>query len=417
METFSYIAINKQGQEIRSSIDASTRLDALESLRKKGLTVVDLFGMGHEDGDMVPRLKIGGPETKARRRIFSPGKVKMGDLSIFCRQLAISVNAGVPLRDALDAIGQELEQPVLKMAVLDIVSQLNDGKNFSEAVASHPRIFSIMFCGLIKVAEESGKLPSTLQQLAEYMERTDKLQRRIKAIAAYPMFIGGFFVVVSLIMAFFILPQFTDVFGSLGAELPLFSKTVFNANAFLVKHIFEIFTVGVVLVVVLVSYARTSAGALRKDQLKLALPYVGELSKKYALARFCRSLAIMVSGGVPISTALKICSEATGNQVLERTVLDVRERILTGHGIANSLAQSGIFPGLIVRMVSVGEDSGQLPEVLERVSDLYEDQVEVSIMTSMALFEPVIICVFGAFVLTIILAIYMPMFTISSGMH
>ncbi len=417
MEIFSYIAINKQGQEIRSSIDASTRLDALESLRKKGLTVVDLFGMGHEGGDTVPRLKIGGSENKARRRIFSPGKVKIGDLSIFCRQLAISVNAGVPLRDALDAIGQELEQPVLKMAVLDIVSQLNDGKNFSEAVASHPRIFSIMFCGLIKVAEESGKLPSTLQQLAEYMERTDKLQRRIKAIAAYPMFIGGFFVVVSLIMAFFILPQFTDVFGSLGAELPLFSKTVFDANAFLVKHVLEILTVVVVLVVVLVSYGRTPAGALHKDQLKLALPYVGDLSKKYALARFCRSLAIMVNGGVPISTALEICSEATGNQVLERTVLNVRERILTGHGIANSLAQSGIFPGLIVRMVSVGEDSGQLPEVLERVSDLYEDQVEVSIMTSMALFEPVIICVFGAFVLTIILAIYMPMFTVSSGMH
>ncbi len=417
MEIFSYIAINKQGQEIRSSIDASTRLDALESLRKKGLTVVDLFGMGHEAGDTVPRLKIGGSENKARRRIFSPGKVKIGDLSIFCRQLAISVNAGVPLRDALDAIGQELEQPVLKMAVLDIVSQLNDGKNFSEAVASHPRIFSIMFCGLIKVAEESGKLPSTLQQLAEYMERTDKLQRRIKAIAAYPMFIGGFFVEVSLIMAFFILPQFTDVFGSLGAELPLFSKTVFDANAFLVKHVLEILTVVVVLVVVLVSYGRTPAGALHKDQLKLALPYVGDLSKKYALARFCRSLAIMVNGGVPISTALEICSEATGNQVLERTVLNVRERILTGHGIANSLAQSGIFPGLIVRMVSVGEDSGQLPEVLERVSDLYEDQVEVSIMTSMALFEPVIICVFGAFVLTIILAIYMPMFTVSSGMH
>mgnify|MGYP000406659555 CR=1 FL=1 len=138
---------------------------------------------------------------------------------------------------------------------------------------------------------------------------------------------------------------------------------------------------------------------------------------KYVLARFCRSLAIMVNSGVAISTALEICSEATGNQVLERTVLDVRDRILTGHGIADSLAQSGVFPGLVVRMVSVGEDSGQLPEVLEKVADLYEDQVEISIMTTMALFEPVIICVFGAFVLVIVLAIYMPIFTVSSSVR
>ncbi len=417
MGMFSYIAKNKEGQEIRSSVEASSRLEALEVLRKKGLTVVDLFGIEHENAGAAPKSAPVKAEKKAKRKAFSSGKVKMGDLAIFCRQLAISVNAGVPLRDALDTIGQDLEQPALQKAVLEMVGQLNDGKSFSQAVASHPKIFNVMFCGLAKVAEEAGKLPQTLQQLADYLERTDKLQRRIKAMSAYPMFIAGFFVVVCLIMTLFILPQFTDIFGGFGAELPIFTTIVFSVNNFFVNHIIEIFVIVLVVSTALIIYGRTPAGGYRKDKIKLALPYVGDLALKYVLARFCRSLAIMVHSGVPISTALEICAEATGNRVLERTVLDVRDRILTGHGIADSLAQSGVFPGLIVRMVSVGEDSGQLPEVLEKVADLYEDQVEVSIMTTMALFEPVIICVFGAFVLIIVLAIYMPIFTVSSNVH
>ena len=419
MATFSYIAKNNEGQEIRSNLDASSRLEALENLRKKGLTVVDLYAVESKK----PEIKIQQQQEKNQAKkkekkpsIFAP-RVKMGDLAIFCRQLAISVNAGVPLRDALDTIGQEVEQPALRIALKDIVAQLNDGKNFSEAVESHPKIFNVMFCGLIKVAEESGKLPSTLKQLADYLERTDKLQRRIKAMSAYPSFIGVFFIVVCLIMSLFILPQFTDIFGGLGAELPVFTTIVFSINGFVVDNIWALFIGTIIIITAVKLYINTEKGAYRKDRIKLATPYVGDLLKKYVLARFCRSLSIMVHSGVPISTALGICAEATGNRVLQNTVLAVRERILVGHRIAESLAESGVFPGLVVRMVNVGEDSGQLPEVMEKVADLYEDQVEVSIMTTMALFEPVIICVFGAFVLTIVLAIYLPIFSVSSSVR
>jgi type II secretory pathway component PulF len=158
MGMFSYIAKNKEGQEIRSSIEAGTRLEALEALRKKGLTVVDLFGIEHEKAGAAPKETVVKPEKKSKRKSFQSAKVRMGDLAIFCRQLAISVNAGVPLRDALDTIGQELEHPRLQAAVMDMVGKLNDGKSFSEAVTEHPKIFNVMFCGLIKVAEESGKL-------------------------------------------------------------------------------------------------------------------------------------------------------------------------------------------------------------------------------------------------------------------
>ncbi|VGO17538.1 Type II secretion system protein F [Pontiella desulfatans] len=420
MASFSYIAKNKEGQEVRSSLEAATRLEALEALRKKGLTVVDLFNVEDAPSSAKPALakvKTAKPAKVPRQSFSFASKVKMTDLAVFCRQLAISVNAGVPLRDAIEGIGMELEHPVLKRISIDIVQQLHDGRSFSEAIARHPKVFNEMFHGLVKVAEESGKLPGTLRQLADYLEKADRLRRRIKAMAAYPIFIGIFFIIVCMIMTLFILPQFTDIFGGQGAELPAFTKLVFGVNEFFVDN-FLVIVVGVVLsTTAFVLYGRTPAGSYQKDKFKLAMPYAGGCLKKYILARFCRSMAIMVHSGVPISNALEICADATGNQLLKRNVLGVREMIMTGNRIASSLEKSGIFPGLIVRMVAVGEDSGQLPEVLDNVSDLYEDQVEVSVMTSMALFEPLVICVFGAFILMLVLAIYLPIFTVSTGMH
>lgn len=413
MATFSYVAKNKDGQEVRSVIDASTRLDALECLRKKGLTVVDLVEV---EGAFSDSNETANTVRGKQHRVAS-ARVKMTDLALFCRQLAIAVNAGVPLRDALETIGAETEQATLKKAAEEMVADLNKGKSFSAAVAEHPRIFNVMFRGLVKVAEESGRLPSVLQQLAGYLERTDKLRRRIRAMAAYPIFIAVFFLVVCLVMTLFILPQFSDIFGGLNAQLPFFTRLVFSVNAFFVDHILEIFIGVMLLIVAGVVYVRTPTGAYQKDRLKLWAPYTGDLVMKYVLARFCRSMSIMVNSGVPISTALEICAEATGNRVLERTVMIARERILAGSGIAAGFDACQMFPGLVVRMVRVGEDSGQLPEVLERVAELYEDQVEVSIMTFMALFEPLVICVFGSFVLMLVLAIYLPIFSVSANVR
>lgn len=421
MAMFSYIAKTNEGQEIRSGLEASSRLEALELLRKKGLTVVDLYSS--DTPAMAQKihsrtvLKDSASLKKQKKGIVLSTRVNIGDLAIFCRQLAISVMAGVPLRDALETIGEELEQPPLRIAVLDIASQLSQGKSFSDAVRSHPKIFNVMFCGLVKMAEESGKLPETLQQLAEYLERTDKLQRRIKAMSAYPVFIGIFFIIVCMIMTLFILPQFTDIFEGFGSNLPPFTKFVFGVNQFIVDNFIYIFIAVVAVTSLLIIYGRTEKGHFKKDKFKLSIPYAGTLIKKYVLARFCRSLSIMVHSGVPISTALEICAEATGNKVLEKTIYEVRERILVGHRIAESLEQSGIFPGLVVRMVAVGEDSGQLPEVMERVADLYEDQVETSIMTTMALFEPLVIVIFGGFILVLIMAIYLPIFSVGMSVR
>jgi len=233
MSTYSYIAKNKDGQEVRSSIDTDTRLDALESLRKKGLTVVDLF----TTDDSVPReivslQKESSPTNEFLKTFWRSDRVKMTDLALFCRQLSISVNAGIPLRDAVESVGLESEQPALRKVSKDIVEQLHEGRTFSQAVARHPKVFNQMFQGLIKVAEETGKLPSTLNQLSSYLERADRLQRRVRAMAAYPLFIGVFFVVICLIMTLFILPRFVDIFVGFGSELPVFTRVVFGINSF-----------------------------------------------------------------------------------------------------------------------------------------------------------------------------------------
>lgn len=421
MALYSYIAKTKDGQEVRSTQNAATRLDALEILRKKGLIVVDLFSVEEQSQNAPKKIILKDtvtPEKKPAASFFSgSSKVKMTELAVFCRQLAIAVNAGLPLRDAIEGIGMELENPVLRRISGDMVRQLHDGRSFSQAVAMHPKVFNSMFQGLIKVAEESGTLPSTLKELASYMERADKLQRRIKSMSTYPMFIGIFFIAVCLIMTLFILPQFSDIFAGQGNELPGITKFVFGLNTFLVDNILLIFVAVVMLVAGISLYRRTPGGSFQWDKLKMNIPYVGGCIKKYVLARFCRSLSIMVHSGVPISSALEICADATGNQLIKRNVLNVRELIMSGNRISASFEQADVFPGLIVRMVSVGEDSGQLPEVLDNVSDLYDDQVEVSIMTTMALFEPLIICVFGVFILMIVMAIYMPIFSVSSGMQ
>lgn len=417
MALFNYVAKNKGGQDVRSSLEAASRLEALEFLRTKGLTVIDLISVEAAKPQItIPngKGKKGGLKSGSRRWNFAfSSPVKMADLAVFCRQLAISVGAGLPLRDALETIGTELDQADLREAIADIAVQLTDGAHFSDAAATHPKIFNVMFCGLIKVAEESGKLPQTLSQLADYLERTDKLQRRIKAMSSYPVFIGIFFVLVCLIMSFVILPKFADIFMGFDAALPPLTQMVFSLNAFFVGN-FVFLALGVGLLFGgIILYGRTKDGAFRRDRLKLALPGVGDLLKKYVMARFCRSLSIMMHSGVSISTALEICGDAAGNRVLQQSIRGVRERIITGQRISKSLGESGIFPGLITRMVSVGEDSGQLPEVLDRVSDLYEDQVETKIMSTMALFEPLVICVFGGLVMILVMAIYLPIISIS----
>lgn len=425
MKKFNYTAKNAAGDLIRDVIEADDRQIALTDLRRKGFTVVSLMEFEPVTPEGAEQnIKKGRKhslkqilQTDLRLSPKKPQKdkkIRLSDMAIFCRQLAISVNSGLPLREALEGIHEDMDVHALKAVLGNIIKKLHDGVPFSKAVAAHPKVFSSIFIGMVRAAEEAGSLAETLNQLAGYMEASDKLQRKIKSLMAYPAFVAGFFMIICLVMVLGIIPRFQDIFGDLDAELPKLTTTVFAINTFIVTHFPIIVGVLVVLIASYVLYRRTPSGNLRIASLKLKMPLSGDCLKRYIIARICRCLAIMLKSGVPISTALQIVSKIGDNAAIENALIAAQEKIVSGSSVALGLKETGIFPALLIRMLGVGESAGQLPEVLNRVSDAYEDQVEASITTGTALLEPIIITVFGMMVLLLIISIYLPVFSIAA---
>ena len=431
MKKFNYTAKDSDGGLIRDIIEADSRQSALTNLRKRGLTVVGLM----DAGIVVPgdNESVGTKPNKNRfsnlfkrasddlalapKKAPQVKKIRLSEMSIFCRQLAVSVNSGLPLREALEGINEDMDQPSLKIVLENIIKKLHDGISFSKAVASYPKVFSPVFIGMIQAAEEAGSLSETLNRLAGYMEASDKLRRKVKSMMAYPAFVAGFFVVICLIMIFAIVPRFEDIFGGLNAKLPALTRGVFGLNRFILHNSPIIVAFVVLLAGSYALFKRTPTGRWKIDQAKLKLPVFGIILKRYIIARICRCTAIMLKSGVPIATTLQIVSVIGDNEIIESAILHGQTRIISGSSIADGLRETAIFPALLIRMLRVGESAGQLPDVMDRVADVYEDQVESSIVAGTALLEPIIITVFGLMVLILVLSIYLPVFTVSTSIR
>lgn len=422
MARFNYTAKNKQGEVVREVVEAQSRHQALSQLRKLGLTVVSITEMESGTAPVATADQTGSPALLnvekppfwKRDLLKSSEKVKLKDMAVFCRQLAISVNSGLPLRDALAGIHEDMDVPSFKKILDQILVRLHNGVPFSKATAEHPKAFSSVFIGLVRAAEESGSMGETMTRLADYLESSDRLRRKIGSMMAYPIFVGTFFILISMVMIFWIVPQFQDIFGNLNSELPQLTQTVFSINNTILTHTPLIGGILVVIAVIVVLYRRSPGGKLKLAKTQLKLPWVGECIKQYVIARVCRCLAIMLKSGVPIATGLQIVSKVGNNLAIENSLIEARNQTVGGSNIADSLAQTGIFPSLLLRMVRVGESAGRLPDVLDNVAAAYEDRVENTITTGMALFEPLIIVIFGALVLILVVSIYLPIMTVAS---
>lgn len=418
MFNFNYTAKNAQGMVVRDVIAAESRRQALFELRNKGLTAVDLHQVAarniESDEEPLKALQPHKKTTGIRINPLKAGRIRTADMAMFCRQLAISINSGLTLRETLAGIYEDLNDlPAMKRLVGDLSKSLQEGVPFSEAVAKHPENFSAVFIGLVRSAEASGAMGETLDQLAKYMEASERLQRKVKSMMAYPAFVAGFFVIICLVMVFAIVPRFQDIFSGLGADLPKLTKTVFAINNFIVNHSLIIFLAIAALIASAWAYRRTRGGQLMLAKMSLRMPITGKLLTMYILARMCRCLAILLKSGVPVVTAMEIVAGIGDNKNIESAILAARTQIIGGAAIAQSLGKTSLFPSLLIRMIGVGEGAGKLPEVLGRVADSYEDQVEAALATSMALLEPVIITVFGMMVLILVVSIYLPVFTVS----
>ncbi len=411
MPTYRYMARDVSGVSTEGEVDSATKFEALSLLQSRGLTVVRI-----EEEGIKMRGNSGTAATERQAGRLSLGGVSLTEKAMFCRQFAISVASGVPLREALETIMLDMENKNFQAVLERVLRRLEDGLPFSQAIAPEGKVFDRLFVALIKAAEESGSMPATLNYLAAALEKSDRLARKIKSIMAYPVFVAVFFVIVAAIMTLFVLPRFQEIFASYGSSLPLLTRIVLKVNTFILSNLLVLFLVLVALVVSLVFYARTTAGRLQMDNLILRLPFFGDVARKMAVARFTRNLGIMIKGGVPVATAIEIASGILDNKAMEISLLESHRRIVSGGDIASSLDKK-VFPRLVVRMVGVGETSGRLPEVLDRVADVYEDQVEGAVMVATALFEPLVIVLFGCIILVLVMAIYLPVFSVAASVR
>lgn len=418
MTPFSYLAKNTAGQVVRDTLDAESRFEALAELKQMGLTVVQLTTKDDVPPPALTELEQDGENSRrARTMKFRLARhVPLADVSQFCRLLATSIGAGLPLRDAVETIAGDIDNPTMRRALEDIVDKLHSGMPFSETLARHPRIFTPVFVSLVMSAEHAGSMAQTLDQLASYLERSERLRREIRGLLAYPAFVVFFFLTICVVMTLFVVPRFQSVFDNFDAKLPRLTTVVFGVNQFILSNVMW-FALGFGLIFcTAMVYAHSEVGARRIDAIKLKLPMFGNMIRKYSISRVSRNLAIMLKGGISVTSALEMTSGVAGNRILAEALMKSRERILTGSDIGGSLRRDENFPRLFVRMVSVGEGSGTLPDVVNKLAEVYEEQVESQIKMTTALLEPIVICTFGAIILLLVMAIYMPIFTVASQM-
>ena len=405
MENFSYIARDAMSQTVEGQRIAKTRQDVLAWLRENGLTpiVIDRLSM------------VSGTKTKKIR--MTRKTVKSADLAEFCWQLSAMIEGGVPLIEALDTIAEDIENLHLKETLQAVIDDMRKGQPFSECIVEHPQVFDKLFCSMVLAGESGGALTTTLQRLADHFVNKDKLTSKLKAALSYPIFVICFIIFIVIAVMTFIVPRFTMIFDQIGGELPVFTQMFIGVYDVFKNHFPYILAGLGVLVTVMVIWSKTKAGHRKISKLLLAIPVVGRLLKQSFIVVFCRTLSTLLGNGVSVLDALTILSGMTKNDVIQSAIVKTRNHIVEGSNISTSMSASGFFPNMALKMVQVGEESGSMPKVLDRTSDYFERKVEGTMTTLTTLLEPLLIVTVGAIVLVIVVALYLPIFSISDIRH
>lgn len=400
MALYNYRARNAQDESAAGLVEADSENIAADILQERGFRVLYL----EEKKQGLARLEI------------SFSRVKVKDLVIFSRQLSILISAGVPLTEALkDAAGQT-KNDKFKKALLKVAAGVEGGSKFSEALESQPKVFNSFFINIVKSGELSGRLQEVLLYLADQLEKDYDLRRKIRGAMIYPAFVMSSLFVIGILMMVFVVPKLTEMLNQTGATLPLSTRIVKGTSDFLVIYWWLVFLAVGVLVGGIIYAARQPAGRRIADNLKLRLPIFGKLFNYIAVIRFCRSMHTLMVGGVDIAHGLGIAADMVGNEVYRDLVLKMQAGVSGGGALAEALDESKLVPKMLPQMLKTGEETGRVDEVLERISEFYQREVDNIIANLMSLLEPVIMIVLGVAVAVMIMAIILPMYEISSNM-
>lgn len=399
MAIFSYVAKDQNGKTITSTMEADEQRTVIDKLRQQNLIIIS-----------VSEGKVKGQSflQAANRK-----RIKIDDLVIFSRQLATMVDSGIPLVQSLDILSEQLENKTFKEIIGKIRHDIETGSSLSEAIGRHPKVFSPLYINMVKAGESSGMLDDILDRLATYLEKTAALQRKIKSSLIYPAMVSAMAAIITTVLIVKVVPTFKGIFDILGGTLPTPTRILIAFSDIVRKFFPFLIAGGVLFVIALGRYIRTETGRLQWDRLLLRLPVFGQLFRKVSVAKFSRTLSTLVKSGVPILTSLGIVGKTAGNKVIEIAVTNVRSSIREGENIAKPLAQSGVFPPMVVRMIAVGEQTGELEKMLSKIADFYDEQVDAAVSGLTSMIEPLIIAFLGIVIGSIVIAMFLPIFKIT----
>jgi type IV pilus assembly protein PilC len=428
MPKYSYVAMDAHGKETKGTLEVASQNEAIGRIKEMNLfpTRIVEVEKTKEKSD-----KKAGPAPKAKAKakgkgmnvninIKIPGlggRVKSKVLTTFTRQLATLVDAGLPLLRGLRVLEKQERNPTLKEIIGELAVAIEGGSTFSEGLAQHPKVFNRLFVNMVKAGELGGVLEVVLNRLSEFMEKAQKIKGKVKAAMFYPIAVLIVATGILSILMVYVIPKFKDVFAGMleGAQLPAFTRLVLGISDTIREH-FVYTVIGIAaFVVVFMVFVRTKFGRLAWDKFKLKVPAVGPVISKIAISRFTRTLGTLVSSGVPILQALTIVKETAGNVIIANAVSSVHESVKEGETITAPLEASGVFPPMVISMVDVGEQTGALPEMLLKIADNYDDEVDNAVAAMTSLLEPVMIVFLAVIVGSIVIAMFLPLIALMNG--
>jgi type IV pilus assembly protein PilC len=427
MPTFNYVALDAKGEEQMGALDAGNEAEAIGQLRRTGLYPTQVVekgkgavkSAGGKKAKKAPKAKAKAKSKGAKgQALFGGNKVKGKVLMIFTRQLATLIDSGLPLLRGLTVLAKQEPNPVLKRTINSLADSVQTGSTFSESLAQHPKIFNKLYVNMVKAGELGGVLELVLVRLAEYQEKAQKLKNKIVAAMVYPVIVMIIATGIMIFLLTFIVPKFKEIFEQMlnGKALPGLTTFVINVSEGLQENLLWL-GLGVVLAIVgFKVMSGTAGGRGIIDRVKLAIPMFGDIQRKSAVSRFSRTLGTLVTSGVPILQALNITKETAGNLIISNAIASVHDAVKEGESIVAPLEASKVFPPMVISMVDVGEETGQLPEMLLKVADVYDDEVDNSVAALTAMLEPLTIVVLAVVVGTIVMALFLPLVSIITEM-
>ena len=403
MATFTYDAVDPSGRMVKGKVEADNEQMVLSKLHEQSFHVVSL-------GESKAGLKMQLAGGKAQ-------KIKLQTLVIFSRQFATMIDAGIPIIKCLDILESQTKEDAMKAVINATRKDVKGGLSLTDAISKHPHAFTKLYINMIRAAEIGGILDVILDRLAGFLEKEMEIRGKIKSAMMYPIIVLNFAGVMVIALFMFVLPRFKEIFLSMNVEMPPVTLALFATGDWLQKFWWMVIIFGIGAFLGFKQYDKTARGHYNIDKAKLKLPIFGDLSLKLSISRFCRTFGTLIASGVPMMRSLEIIGETSGNAVLAEAIANARTSIREGAKISQPLAASGLFPSMVTHMVDVGEETGRLSEMLCKVADFYDDEVDAMVKGLTSLIEPLLIVSMGVLVGFIAISVMSPIFKLVSSIH